>query len=198
MFLLDFLIVFLSSVSYALIFFLFIATGLGLPIPEELVLLVLGYLSAYDILTPVYALMISFVAVIVSDNLGYFIGKYNKKFIQRFIAKKRFKLAKDHMRQHGKKTLFLSRFICGLRVLFPIVAGSVGIPWKTFIVIDLSAILILVPTFFSLGYYFSSYIDSLGKFIVTLDRIVLAVVIALCVLLLFFYKRVKKRRKSIS
>ncbi len=195
MFLLDLLIVFLSSVSYALIFFLFIFTGLGLPIPEELVLLVLGYLSAYDILTPVYALMTSFVAILVSDNLGYCIGRYNKKFIQRFISKQRFMLAKEHMKQHGKKTLFLSRFICGLRVLFPIVAGSVGIPWKTFILIDLSAVLILIPTFFSLGYYFSTYIDSMGKFIVTLDRIVLALVLVLFVVLFVFYRRVKKRRK---
>ena len=193
MFVLDLLIVYLSSVSYLLIFLLFIATGLGLPIPEELVLLVLGYLTAYDILKVTPALLTSFIAVIISDNLGYFIGKYNKNFLQKFVSKKKFQFAKNHMLQHGKKTLFLSRFICGLRVLFPIVTGSVGIPWKTFILVDLSAILILIPVFFSLGYLFSSYVDSIGKFIVTIDRIVLAIVISLFFLLFFFYRYMQKK-----
>lgn len=193
MFAIDFLITYLSSVSYLLIFLLFLATGLGLPIPEELTLLVIGYLASYDILELIPVMITSFFAVFLSDNLGFFIGKYNQPFIQRFIPKDTFNLAKKHMHAHGKKTIFLTRFVCGLRVLFPIVAGSVGIPWKTFILIDTSAIILLVPTFILLGYFFGPSIGHIGKIIITLDRIILISLALLIIFAFFFYRKLQTK-----
>ncbi|MBI4016307.1 MAG: DedA family protein [Candidatus Aenigmarchaeota archaeon] len=192
LFSIDVLISYLSSVSYLAIFFLFIATGVGLPIPEELTLLVLGYLARIDVFDFVPLAVVSFIAIFASDNLGFYIGRNNKKWINHFFSREKLALAKEHLRLHGGKTIFFSRFVCVLRVLFPIVAGSVGMSWKKFVIIDTSAILIMVPLFMALGYYSGPYVEHIAKAIVSLDRIVLFVALIVIVIAFLSYKKMRR------
>lgn len=194
----DILISYLSSVSYLAIFFLFIVTGVGLPIPEELSLLVLGYLARINVFDFTSLMIVSFLAIFASDNLGFYIGKYNKKWFHHLVSKEKLELAKSHLRMHGGKAIFFSRFVCVLRVLFPIVAGSMGMSWKKFVLIDTSAILIMVPVFMTLGYYSGPYIEQIAKTIVSLDRIALFIGVAIIVLAFLSYKKIRKRRKSLA
>ncbi len=193
LFSIDLLISYLSSVSYLAIFFLFIATGVGLPIPEELALLVLGYLARVEVFNFVSLMVVSFLAIFASDNLGFYIGRNNKKWFHRLVSKEKFALAKEHLRFHGGKTIFFSRFVCVLRVLFPIVAGSAGMSWKKFVLIDTSAILIMVPLFMALGYYSGPYVEHIAKAIVSLDRIALFVALIIIVIAFLSYRRIRKR-----
>ena len=189
----DILISYLSSVSYIAIFFLFIATGVGLPIPEELTLLVLGYLARIEIFDFTSLLIVSFLAIFASDNLGFYIGRNNKKWFHRLVSKEKLEMAKHHLKLHGGKTIFFSRFVCVLRVLFPIVAGSVGMQWKKFVVIDTAAILIMVPLFMTLGHYSGPYVEQIAKAIVSLDRIVLMVALILIIAAFWSYRKIRKR-----
>ncbi|MBI4147739.1 DedA family protein [Candidatus Woesearchaeota archaeon] len=187
------LITYLSSVSYLAIFFFFILTGFGIPIPEELSLLVLGYLASIDVFELFPVMAVSFIAIMASDNLGYYLGR-NTRWIRRFIPAEKFALAKKHFHQHGGKTIFFSRFVCVLRVLFPIVAGSVGMKWKKFFLIDTSAIIIMVPTFTLVGYYFGHYMEKIAKFVIGIDRIILVIVAAVIVIGFVSYRKIKRKR----
>ncbi len=189
LFSIDILISYLSSVSYLAIFFIFIATGVGLPIPEELSLLVLGYLARIEVFKLAPIMLVSFLAIFASDNLGFYIGKNNKKWFHRLVSKEKLEMAKHHLKLHGGKTIFFSRFVCVLRVLFPIVAGSVGMQWKKFVLIDTSAIIIMVPVFTLLGYYFGPYIESIAKFIIGFDRALLIAFAVLLVVLFLCYRK---------
>ena len=60
--------------SYAISFALLFLSGLGLPLPEEIVLFVLGYLIFLGKMHWWPAIILSLVAILMGDIAGYFFG----------------------------------------------------------------------------------------------------------------------------
>jgi membrane protein DedA with SNARE-associated domain len=53
--------------------------NVGLPVPEELVLIVAGYLVREGHLAPGPTVAVSIVSIIVGDNLGYWLGRLGRR-----------------------------------------------------------------------------------------------------------------------
>ena len=70
----DSFIVYISNLSYLAVFLLIIASGIGIPFPEDLVLLLSGYLSYLGIFKLEIAIPVCILGLIAADNLGYFLG----------------------------------------------------------------------------------------------------------------------------
>ena len=91
------------------------------------------------------------------------------------------------------KTIFLSRFLSGFRVFFPIAAGSIKMPWKKFFIVDLCAVIILVPVFVLLGFYLQPHFDAVIGWIIRIDKFLLWGVITLAIISFLgigFFKKV--------
>jgi membrane protein DedA with SNARE-associated domain len=57
-------------------------------------------------------------------------------------------------KEHVGRTIFLSRFIVGLRFFGPVFAGMMKAPWRVFLTYHLLAMSIYVPFFVFIGYHF--------------------------------------------
>lgn len=189
---LDFVIDILINLSYFAIPIAIFIGSLGVPIPEEVVLLIAGYLSSIEFFSLKYSILLSFVSMIVGDNVGYFLGYHGSSFVNKILKTTKTGWLRDHLRTHPCKTIFLSRFLSGLRVFFPIAAGSIKMPWKTFFVVDFTAVLVLVPVFVLLGFYLQPHFDAIIAGIIRFDKIVLVVVGVVVALSFFGIRSIKK------
>jgi undecaprenyl-diphosphatase len=75
---------------------------------------------------------------IIGDSLGYLIGKrYGTRLMQspagRWVGQERWDKASDYLRRRGGRAVFFGRFVGFLRALVPALAGSAGIPYKTYL-----------------------------------------------------------------
>lgn len=150
-----------TLVTYLSITLALSIVGYILPIPEEILLLLVGYATALDIINPYGALVSSFMGVIIGDNVLYFLSTRGNKHIQKLISKvnlQKLHTYQHHMHQHAGKTIFISRFIPGLRFLGPVIAGSIEVSWATFMFYNTLAILIAIPVLIALGYHFHTQI----------------------------------------
>ncbi len=155
-----------SPVALALgLFLLLVFSAVGLPLPEEITLLLGGYLAYLEFLDYGTAVTALLAGIIVGDMVGYLLGRTAGKWIIEHIlshsrhALKILEKAKDYFDRHGEKVVFFSRPLIGVRVAVPMLAGHFHMNFAKFFLYDTIA---AIPwTFFlvTLSYYLGSGLD---------------------------------------
>jgi len=138
--------------------------GHVLPLPEEIILLLVGYATALKLLNPYGALIASFLGVIIGDNVLFYLSVHGNKYIQKLIGRvnvQKLHTYQQHMHAHTGKTIFISRLIPGLRFLSPVIAGSLNVSWPRFFFYNTLAVIIAIPLLIGLGYHFHTQITVL-------------------------------------
>jgi len=162
---LDFISANMEQFSYAGIFGLLFFSSVGLPAPEEVILIIAGYLVSAGLVNIWGAMIAAFFGVFLGDNLAYHIGfKKGEGFLRglvgRFkISSRQFSRAKSFLDCHCTKAIFLSRFLLGVRFLMPYMAGAFKLPRAKFTTGAGLAALIWVPGVIVLSFYFSQALD---------------------------------------
>lgn len=170
----------LGALSYVGIFFISLISNIFIPVPEEVVVLVLGYLAGGPHFELLILLPIVLLGLLTSDIAMYFLSKKGNKIITAFYNKVfagRLASRTEWLRTHIDKVIFFSRFLVQLRFLGPFLAGQMNVPFKRFLIIDLAALLIYVPLYLMAGFYFRSrllfIIDGIG----TVKNIIISLVL---------------------
>ena len=162
---LNFLSVNIEQFSYFGIFGLLFLSSIGLPAPEEVILIIAGYLASIGLINIWGAIIAAFFGVFWGDNLAYHIGfkkgeGFLRKLVDRFkISSRQFTRAKSFLDHHCLKAIFLSRFLLGIRFLMPYMAGAFRLPRVKFTTGAGLAALIWVPGVITLSFYFSQALD---------------------------------------
>ena len=154
----------LEHFSYFAIFILLSVAGYLVPLPEEVLLISIGYLLSTGVGHIPTVLIVSLLGLIVGDNLVYWLARFNHRFTDKFRAKLKPKTLEKYeqlMKKHARLTVFGTRFIAGLRFLGPFLAGSHKIKWSKFQFFNLLALLIYTPLFLFLGYHFHARLEVL-------------------------------------
>ena len=163
----DWLNQYAPNAPYLMIFGVLLLTGFGLPLPEDIPLIIGGYLCGETRGHPHLWIMIPLcmAAILIGDSLIYFAGKYWGRSLHRHWLMKRIvggrNLAKARVliRRHGAKFVFAARFLPGVRTPTFFTAGTFGMTYPRFLLCDLSAALVSVPWIMLLAYYFSEEIE---------------------------------------
>lgn len=180
---LDFLV---HDWSYLGIIVFLILTGCGLPIPEEVPIVLAGVLSAKpNGLDPWLAYSSCLAGALVGDAVMYSIGyhwghgllKEHPKFA-RFLHADREDRFERAIQTHGLKVLLLARFMVGVRGPVYLASGVVRMSFRRFLLMDLLAATLVVSLFFGLSYTFGPTIaKAIREFELTLTVVVVAIVL---------------------
>lgn len=154
---------YIEHLSLIGMFFIVGWSGYLIPVPEEVVLILFGYVCALRGADPLVFIAICFIAVLVGDSSMYFLslrGSRLARFLKRKVSKKRFAWFEGLESAHAGFFIFFSRFIVGMRFLNPIISGFLRVPYKTFILFNGLSALIYVPFLVFIGYFFQSKISA--------------------------------------
>ena len=167
----DLIIKSVGGLTYGGLFILAILSNVVIPIPEELILLTVGYLTGIGIFKYTIAYVIFVAGMLVSDYLLYSLAFKGSKLTHNLrlrLEQKGILKNEEYLRKNIYKIIFFSRFLIYLRFIGPVVSGYLKIPRKTFFKYDLIALVIYVNVFLGLGNYFHKQInfivDGVGKF----------------------------------
>ena len=175
----------LHQFSYTGIFLLSFFGGYIIPVPEEVILLSVGYLGHKGIFNIYGASLLSLCAILASDCMLYILARANSSRIQNLKDAIEGHKGTFISHDHVGRTIFLLRFVAGLRFLGPLFAGSNKVTWQTFVLFDVLALILYVPLVVFLGFYFNtsflllvSWIDAVRQTIFTIALLLLALFIA--------------------
>ena len=161
-----------GNISYVGIVAVLLLSGLGLPVPEELPVVIAGAASAYGQLNPWLAFLACVVGALAGDCLLYFLGYRfghsalkDHRFFTRFLSSEREERVEQMILQHGLKVLVLARFMVGIRSAAFLAAGVLRLPFRRFILVDAICATIVIGIFFSLSFHFAPRVHELLKWI---------------------------------
>jgi membrane protein DedA with SNARE-associated domain len=177
-----------------------VLTGMGLPWPEELLVIGAGIASHNGVLDPWAALLTCIVAAILGDCAMYAIGyrghgwlRNHPRFAWLLHPRAERKMERK-IRQHGWKTLFVARFLVGVRSPVYVAAGILRVPFRYFIVCDLISASVVVSLFFGLSYLFAEQINNLWARIRKAEiALTVTIVAAVVGVVIYFYVRRRRR-----
>lgn len=179
-----------------------IVSGLGLPIPEDIPLLVGGMLCGLGMANIWVMVPLSFGAVVVADLMVFMMGRVyghhvpRMPIVRRYLTPARLARAETSFHNHGGKTLFIARFLPGVRSAIFFTAGTFKIPMWKMIAFDGAAALLSVPTLVLVGYFGAAYFDKVVAFV---ERTQLGVVIVAVVAIVGFVMwRLRRRRRVVA
>ncbi len=146
------------------IFLLLALGGYVIPLPEEVLLLFAGYLAGSLVNTLPATLTVSWLGVLGGDFLLFTLsrlGSHSLDRLRRRVSPARLEWYAEKMRDHIGKTIVALRFVIGLRFLSPLLAGTLRVPWRTFLFFDALALVVYVPLPVLLGYHFHETIAAI-------------------------------------
>jgi len=158
-------------------FIVLLLCGLGLPIPEDIVLVTAGVLGQIDGRSWIEISALMYAGVLAGDSITFFAGRYfggwvlTSLWFQRILPPQKQAKVVDFFEKNGSMGLFIARFLPGLRAPIFFTAGSMKVPFIKFIFFDGLAALISVPVFVWLGHWmWGKFYDDIEQFNRTLSR----------------------------
>ncbi len=146
-------------------FFVLTMCGLGLPVPEDILLITAGMLIYNNVADMYLMIFVSLLGVILGDYLIFMIGrKWGMRFLNHRVfmnafSEKRMEKVHEYFDKYGNKSVFFARFIWGLRAATFFIAGTHTMNVSRFILLDFLGALISVPLIIYLAFYFGSEIE---------------------------------------
>ncbi len=187
----------LTYFPYWGIFLLIILGGVGLPLPEDLILILAGHLAHSEDLNVWLMLGVCFLAVWPTDYFLYWVGKkygravWRLRFIRRIMTPKRRVQVMDQFDKHGDKVVFIARFIGGFRAPVFITAGILKMSAIRFLVLDFVASLFSVPLFVFGAYFLGQKLATRATQMAHQITIYLLIFIAIVCVVIFLIDYIK-------
>jgi membrane protein DedA with SNARE-associated domain len=185
--------------GYAVIFGGVLLENAGLPVPGETVLLAGAALARFGRLSLVWVIVIAVIAAITGDNIGFFIGRRGGRTLaERHGWRVGLTLARlqefdRFFARHGAKTVFIARFVTGLRVVGALLAGGSGMPWRTFLFFNATGAVAWSMAVAAAGYSLAYSWSTLERWIGESGLVALLIVLVLAAVAILRARRERKR-----
>ena len=137
--------------AYALLLVVLVGSGFGLPINEDILLLLAAALTLQGVMEPLPLIAVAWFGLVIADSLVFYWGRrYGGRLLQhrllaRFVPEARLLAMQGTMRRHGPAYIFLVRFMPGLRTALLLAAGSLKMPYRYLLIYDGAAALVELP-----------------------------------------------------
>jgi membrane protein DedA with SNARE-associated domain len=160
---------FLGHFTYAAVFGLLVAGGVGVPVPEELIQLTVGYLARRGVLSLVPGIVVAWAGLLVGDFLLFRLGRsHGPRFLEsrhvaRVFTPRRRAFVERHFARHPILTIVLARHASGFRLPVFAMAGASGVRSTTFLLADGLSAMASVPLVVGAGWYFAGHIEELKR-----------------------------------
>jgi membrane protein DedA with SNARE-associated domain len=170
-----------AQYGYWVVFVGVLLENAGLPVPGETVLLAGGALAHFGRLSFGWVAVVAMCAAILGDNLGFLIGRRaGRALAERYggrvgLTPERLRLFDRFFERHGARTVFIARFVTGLRVFGAILAGASDLRWPKFLFYNATGAIVWSIAVTSAGYALARSWDTLERWIGRTGLIGLAV-----------------------
>jgi membrane protein DedA with SNARE-associated domain len=201
----DIIYQWLTQYSYGAIVVLMMFGIIGLPIPDETILIFAGYLISHQILQLHFTLLAAFLGSVIGITVSYELGKrLGLPFLHRYgkhfsLTEEKITRAQRWYNRFNKWLLVLGYFIPGVRHVSAFVAGLSGLQYKTFGIFAYFGALIWSASFIFLGIFVGEKWKTVAELVhshLLFGFGIFTLSISVAVILHWLYSSQKKNDKS--
>lgn len=191
-----------AEAPYLVIFGVLLLTGFGLPLPEDIPLLIGGYLCGQTPNQAPYLWVMlpgCVFAILASDSVIYLAGRCfgpnlsRHRLLKRIVGTRNLARTRVLFRKRGGRFIFLARFLPGVRMPAFFTAGTFKMPFHKFMAWNGSAALLSAPWVMMLAYIFHGELDVVRRAVAKGKAWGIVVVVGALLLLIGYHVFVAKR-----
>jgi membrane protein DedA with SNARE-associated domain len=181
--------------GYFVVFAGVLLENTGLPVPGETALLAGAALAHYGQLSLPWVIVSAIAGATLGDNLGFLIGRRGgRRIAERHgwrvgLTPPRLAEFDRFFQRHGPKTVFVARFITGLRVVGAVLAGGSGMKWPVFVFYNATGAVVWCTVVACAGYSLAYSWETLERWIGRSGLIALALAAAAGVIVVLRARR---------
>lgn len=189
-----------GNAPYLIIFLVLLATGFGFPLPEDVIVLVAGYLCGIGAADPWLMLAMVFATIMGADAAIFYLGRRyghhvsSIPILNRYITPERLIRMENQLRKHGGKFIFVARFMPGVRTAAMFAAGVLKVRYVTFVLYDGAAAGISVPLIFLAAYFGADHIQAVKHYVAQSQFAVGMIALGIALAVVIWYFRRKRKR----
>jgi len=173
--------------GYAVVFVGVLLENAGLPVPGETALLAGAALAQFGRLDLKAVILLAIAGATLGDNIGFLIGRrVGRGLLERYGA--RLGLTAPRMLQFdrffvrfGPQTVFIARFVTGLRVFGALLAGASGLRWPKFLFYNATGAVAWSTIFGGVGYALAYSWETLERWVGGTGLVALAAVVVIVI-----------------
>ncbi|KXH88006.1 MULTISPECIES: DedA family protein [Bacillus] len=159
------LLSYIEQYGYWALFFCLWLGIIGMPIPDEMIVMSGGFVSSLGILSVIPAFLLTYLGVVSGLSLGYILGKiFGTKVLDKLMKKKKAKYllkSQQMVEKYGHYALVTSYFIPVVRHIVPYLVGMNNMPFKTYALYSYTTGFVWTLVYFVLGALFGQHIESI-------------------------------------
>jgi len=159
----------LANWGYWGVFICVFIGNLGVPMPEETVLIAAGFLAGRSILDLKTVYVVGIASAVFGDCMGYLFGRTGGSRVLAWLART-FPFLRPGQKRleaffetHGSKAVFMARFITGARFMAGPMAGAAGMPFWRFLGWNVLGALIWCTLIITIGYLVGDELEWVAK-----------------------------------
>ncbi|MGG5804526.1 DedA family protein [Bacillus mycoides] len=156
---------YIEQYGYWALFFCLWLGIIGMPIPDEMIVMSGGFVSSLGILNVIPAFVLTYLGVVSGLSLGYIIGKvFGTKVLDKLMKKKKAKYllkSQQMVEKYGHYALVTSYFIPVVRHIVPYLVGMNNMSFKTYALYSYTTGFVWTLVYFVLGSLFGQHIESI-------------------------------------
>jgi membrane protein DedA with SNARE-associated domain len=162
--------------------------SVGVPIPEDIALLGGGFACYQGYARVLPMILVAMFAVLSGDLFIFYLGhRWASNLLEHRMTRKlatpdRVAKLKVKFHEHQLKTIFIGRFLPGVRALVFLTAGAMKISVWKFLLMNGLAAAISIPVFVILGYVFGKSYDKLTSHVADIKHIAIFVLIGIAIM----------------
>ena len=143
----------------AFVFLLIEEAGVPVPVPGDVLMLVLGVHARLGI-TPLWqAIVVTWLGTIIGSSLLYFVSRLaGRNLVYRYgrfirLTPERLEWAERWLKKHGSRAVFVGRLVPGLRIVTAVACGVFDVPYRVFFPAMALGAMVYILVYTLLGYY---------------------------------------------
>ncbi len=186
-----------GEAGYLAPFVTLLLCGIGAPLPEEVALIGAGILYYRGEVEFLPVVLVCAAAILIGDSFPYWLGRrygmnaLKIRWVARVLHPERFARMQRRFEEHGNWATFACRFVAGVRIPGYFMAGTMGMRYARFLLLDLIGIVVSVPASIYLGKLFGANIERLKDTVHDLHLILAFLVLTLVLVLLVRARRTR-------
>ena len=194
--------------GYFILFGLLFACGLGLPLPEDIPLLLAGWFVAQGKMNLVIASVISWCGIIGGDCVLYYFGRrYGLEitrvpFVGKHLTRERIIRAEELFEKYGIWVVGIGRMFAGIRGAMVVAAGATRFNFVKFVIADGIAALFSGGLFVWLGWLAGTKLGSIGEMREKIKDyehwVFIGIGVVVVGFIVYYYSRMKKHKPLLA
>jgi membrane protein DedA with SNARE-associated domain len=185
----------LHTWGYLGIFVCVFVGNLGIPVPEESVMLIAGFLAGRSMLDLRFVYLVCVLSAVTGDCCGFFVGRHGgQRIIARLASRSvtfthRYERLRLFFQTHGSKAVFMARFIAGVRFMAGPMAGAAGMPFLRFLGWNVLGAILWSTLVVTIGYLVGDEVYRVTEYAHHAQRWIALAAMIICFALWFFWWR---------